>query len=670
MNSTPFAAALGIARCVVLLLLCVTAGCDCGGDGDRIFDAPVVLASIQDVVIAEGDAKTTTAGFTLALTHAASTETQMRVHTTAGTATTGTDFLALDQIIAIPAGALSAQFSVDIVGDLLVEPDETFEILLSLVSGTAAVGDPAATCTIVNDDVATAAGLVLFAGDYDTAGQNELYTVSIDGGLPTRISAPVANTGVSHIRLAADKTRVFYLSATSTSNNLTLGHLVNIDGTGHVELTPTDRNIVDGEWSPDGSRIMYLAESPIVGSPGEVYVANADGSAPLLVSIPVAAGDSIERVEWSPTSNMLSYVHHAGVFYHSLYAVNADGSASTQIDSAVETPLPGSRLWSPDGTRLYMKTSASALESGQHSYIVSAAPDGTGRVSHAQALSGYFYDVAWAPDGSQIAVASVDAGVVTPALGGSPSWTTAWGTGASTQIAWAPDGSRVLFLQRWSEGSVFLAAWNSYVPDGSSWIPLSPGVPSPNEPLVGDGIWSHDSQYFAYESLVTVGTSSTCVNVARGDVANSAVAICQSQTYPLAAASLNWSSTFPNIFNADSRWSHDNARVLFAGYPCCEDSGGDGASGYNYNHLLVNTVDGTSLVNLGPAWPTWSGRIEGAAWTQDDSRVIHVSQEELPGSLYFLGLYSVLPDGTDRHYLIPGWAVAPHLGLTEAILVE
>lgn len=556
MTSAFVSTALGFARLIVLILLCVTTGCDCGGDGDRIFDAPVILAGIQDVLIAEGDAGTTAAGFTLTLTEPASTETRMRIQTTAGTATTGTDFLALDQIITIPAGSLSAQFSVAIVGDTLVEPDETFEILLSLVSGPVTVGDPVATCSIVNDDVATAAGLVLFAGDYDIAGQNELYTVSIDGGLPTRISAPVASTGVSHVRLASDKTRVFYLSATPTSNTLTLGHVVNIDGTGHVELSPADRNIVDGDWSPDGSRIMYIAESPLTGAPGEIYVANADGSAPLLASIPVAAGDVIERVEWSPTSTMLSYLHDSLTAGTSLYAVNADGSASTLIGDWLPTQPPSCR-WSPDGTRLYHATYATTLESAQHTYLESAAPDGTGRVTHAQGVGGII-DAAWSPDGSQIAAAPASyTGVVTPALGGSPSWTTAWGTGASIDLTWAPDGTRLLFRQAWIEGGVTLAAWHSYVPDGSSWIPLAPGVPSPVEPLVRKGAWSPDSRYFAYDGAV--GTTSSCVSVARADVPNSAVAICQSQTYALVAASLKWSSTFPNIFSAASRWSHDPA---------------------------------------------------------------------------------------------------------------
>jgi hypothetical protein len=47
-------------------------------------------------------------------------------------------------------------------------------------------------------------------------------------------------------------------------------HVVNVDGTGQMNLTPVD-DVWQPAWSPDGTRIAYAGE-------GHIFVANADGS--------------------------------------------------------------------------------------------------------------------------------------------------------------------------------------------------------------------------------------------------------------------------------------------------------------------------------------------------------------------------------------------------------
>ncbi|MGL6290874.1 MAG: Ig-like domain-containing protein, partial [Silanimonas sp.] len=120
--------------------------------------APLPTLTIADVSVVEGNAGTTNARFTVSLSSPAPAGgVTFDVATTDGTATAGSDFVALaltGQTIA--AGASSAQFDVVINGDTLVEPNETYTVALANVTG-ATVVDGSATGTISNDDVATVA---------------------------------------------------------------------------------------------------------------------------------------------------------------------------------------------------------------------------------------------------------------------------------------------------------------------------------------------------------------------------------------------------------------------------------------------------------------------------------------------------------------------------------
>lgn len=77
--------------------------------------------------------------------------------TAPGSATAGSDYQAVNGTLAWGNGDTSAKtFSVPVVDDTLVEPTETFSVLLSSPTGGATLGSPAtATITIVDNDVAT-----------------------------------------------------------------------------------------------------------------------------------------------------------------------------------------------------------------------------------------------------------------------------------------------------------------------------------------------------------------------------------------------------------------------------------------------------------------------------------------------------------------------------------
>ncbi|MCC4605685.1 putative Ig domain-containing protein [Xanthomonas campestris pv. parthenii] len=109
--------------------------------------------SINDVSVNEGNAGTTNATFTVSLSQPAPTGgVSFDIATADGTATAGVDYVASSLTgQTIPAGSSSATFTVLINGDTLNEPNETFFVNVSNVSG-ATITDAQGQGTIVNDD--------------------------------------------------------------------------------------------------------------------------------------------------------------------------------------------------------------------------------------------------------------------------------------------------------------------------------------------------------------------------------------------------------------------------------------------------------------------------------------------------------------------------------------
>jgi cysteine-rich repeat protein len=114
--------------------------------------APSAMLTIADVALAEGNSGATPATFTVKLSPPSAFPVTYNIATAAGTATSGTDYVASSlSAQTIAAGATSRSFVVSINGDVGAEPNETFAVNLSSVTG-ATVGDGHAQGTIMNDD--------------------------------------------------------------------------------------------------------------------------------------------------------------------------------------------------------------------------------------------------------------------------------------------------------------------------------------------------------------------------------------------------------------------------------------------------------------------------------------------------------------------------------------
>jgi hypothetical protein len=208
---------------------------------------PVV--SIADLSRVEGNFGTSQAQFLVSLSSAAAVPVSVNYATSNGTASSPGDFTAASGVLTIPALTTSAQVNVNVVGDLQVEPDETFTVTLSNPVNSS-LGRAQATGTIVNDDVP----LLNFSStfyDADETSRQVVLTVR-------RIGDASAPASVNYT--TSDGT------ASETSDyTLTLGTLRFAAGEAEKQLTVLIND--DAFVEPDETFIVSLS-SPSGGSLG------------------------------------------------------------------------------------------------------------------------------------------------------------------------------------------------------------------------------------------------------------------------------------------------------------------------------------------------------------------------------------------------------------------
>lgn len=113
-----------------------------------VFELPTV--SVSDLVASETAGK---AIFTISLNKAFDRPVTVGCSTANGTAIAGQDYTGKATSVTIPAGALSATFSVTLLNDTAVEGDETFSLSLNSARIDLVIADAVGVATIISDDV-------------------------------------------------------------------------------------------------------------------------------------------------------------------------------------------------------------------------------------------------------------------------------------------------------------------------------------------------------------------------------------------------------------------------------------------------------------------------------------------------------------------------------------
>ena len=154
--------------------------------------------SIADARVVEGNSGTTNATFAVTLSEATASPVTVNYATANGSATAGTDYVAGSGTVTFAAGEVSKTVGVGVLGDSVVESDETFTVALSSPSG-ATLSRSVATGTIANDDVVSAPGATydptvvsVSAPITSTRNRNNTVTITVGNLGNTAVQASVS----------------------------------------------------------------------------------------------------------------------------------------------------------------------------------------------------------------------------------------------------------------------------------------------------------------------------------------------------------------------------------------------------------------------------------------------------------------------------------------------
>jgi glucose/arabinose dehydrogenase len=116
---------------------------------------PLPSISINDVSLAEGNAGTTSANFTVTLSPSSTDTVTVQYATANGTATSGADYVSASGTVTFTPGQTSQPVSITVNTDSLEEPSESFFVNLTTPIN-ATISDNQGVGTITNDDVLAA----------------------------------------------------------------------------------------------------------------------------------------------------------------------------------------------------------------------------------------------------------------------------------------------------------------------------------------------------------------------------------------------------------------------------------------------------------------------------------------------------------------------------------
>jgi hypothetical protein len=138
--------------------------------------------SVDDVSVAEGNAGTTTATFTVSLSAPSSGTVTVDCGTADGTATVAdNDYEAVSRTLSFDPGVTSRTVDVTVNGDTAIEPTEVFYLNLTNATGGATIFDAQGVGTIVDDDTpitCTSFSISPTSASADSAAGSQLVTIT------------------------------------------------------------------------------------------------------------------------------------------------------------------------------------------------------------------------------------------------------------------------------------------------------------------------------------------------------------------------------------------------------------------------------------------------------------------------------------------------------------
>ena len=159
--------------------------------GGETPEPPVLSAA--PVAIDEGERGVRVAVFDLKLSEGSAEPVRFRLATVAGTATSGSDYVAIDELVEIPAGQPGARVEVLVRGDATIETDETFSLRITELEGATLAPAPIVG-TIRNDDQLQLSVADVALAEGDGGSKTALFTVRLSQAAPAAVRYSIATS--------------------------------------------------------------------------------------------------------------------------------------------------------------------------------------------------------------------------------------------------------------------------------------------------------------------------------------------------------------------------------------------------------------------------------------------------------------------------------------------
>ncbi len=267
-----------------------------------------------DATINEGNSGTALVTVWITLASAATEVTTVQWATGPGSALSPGDFVAATGTVSFALGETTKSFTVAVVGDTLVEGDETFSVTLSNASGATVINDGLGVVTIVDNDVAPTVPTVTVAATSGAEGGSPVViTLTRTGSTAGTLAISVITGGTASAgdvgapAIAGGTWSGSVVTFNSGSSTVTITYSVVNDttvestetltmtlasGTGYTVGSPSSAtaNIVDNDAAPTLPTITMAATSGAEGASPVVITLSRTGATTGQLSVTVSVG--------------------------------------------------------------------------------------------------------------------------------------------------------------------------------------------------------------------------------------------------------------------------------------------------------------------------------------------------------------------------------------------
>jgi hypothetical protein len=315
--------------------------------------------SVNDVTVAEGNSGTQTAVFTVTLSGSADQPVTVDFATADGTASAGSDYVALSGQRTFAVGVGTQTISVTVNGDTAVEPSETFTINLSGATN-ATIADAQGQGTIANDDSAPSSKAVMQTPAPGSTLPGSTTTFTWNAGVgPTAYWLEVGTTpggkqiypGASTTLLSATVTGLptngstvytrlwSFLGGSWVYNDYTYTASTGGSSSKAVMQTPAPGSTLPGStatftWNAGSGSTAYWLEVGTTPGGKQIYPGSQTTVLSASVSGLPANGSTVYARLWSLLGGSWVYNDYT-------YTAASGGSSSKAV---MQTPAPGSTL--------------------------------------------------------------------------------------------------------------------------------------------------------------------------------------------------------------------------------------------------------------------------------------------------------------------------------------